>query len=271
MDQLNRNELQVVSFGGSYLGRRKNNEDSLGRTIPKDQQVLRDKGRLYIVSDGMGGVNGGEVASRMAVEIVMDCYYALSGPAEECLRSAIRQASAMIVARAREEAGLENMGATIIAAAVLQDRLIFAHVGDSRLYLCREGSLHRMTRDHLHILDSLGVSEAEADTHPQRNILSRALGYPEACNPECSLLEFHSEDRLLLCTDGLSDCISPELILAALQSRTPKEAVNALMSSAERLKSKDNATSLVIYFNSEKRQDPPTVRIPFPEMTMSPA
>ena len=244
---MNQSGLTVVSYGGTYRGRRANNEDSLGRTIPHDRQALDQKGRFYAVSDGMGGVNGGEVASRMAIEVTMECYYALRGSNEECLKTAIRQASAMISARAREDTGLAQMGATLVSIAVLKSSLLYAHVGDSRLYLLREGCLHRLTRDHLHILETLGLTEAEADSHPQRNILSRALGYPDSCHPDLESMDIAPGDCFLLCTDGLTDCVHPDIVKASLSLPTPKEAVDSLISAATLFKARDNATALVIF------------------------
>ena len=243
--------LNIASYGGTFRGSRVNNEDSLGRIVPRNPQALDEKGRFYVVSDGMGGASGGEVASRMAVEVSMECYYALRGPNEECLSLAIRQASAMIAAKAHEDTGLAHMGATLVSAAVLKDTILYAHVGDSRLYLLRAGSLHRLTRDHLHILDTLGLTEAEANLHPQRNILSRALGYPEACQPEIQQMKIESGDCFLLCTDGLSDCVIPDILQACLSLGSPKEAVDSLMAAAERLHARDNATALVIFVSAE--------------------
>ena len=134
--------------------------------------MLEDKGRLYLVCDGMGGTRGGEVASQIAVETIMDRYYSVQGDSEFCLQCAIRDASATIAARADEDSTLADMGSTVVALVVLPDRLIHAHVGDSRVYLLRDGRLTRLTRDHLHILDELGVSEEEAETHPHKNILT---------------------------------------------------------------------------------------------------
>ncbi len=255
--------MRIVSYGGSYIGRRPNNEDSIGRTIPHDPAVLQDKGRLYLVCDGMGGSKGGEVASQLAVETIMDRYYAAEGDGESSLQGAIRDASAVIAARAEVDAGLSDMGSTVVALVVLGDLYIHAHVGDSRAYLLRESKLTRLTRDHLHILDDLGVSEEDAETHPYRNILSRALGYLDASEPECGLIPCRPGDRLLLCSDGLTDAVTRADIHMALEQSSPQCAVDLLLTMAARNDAHDNSTALVIFLTRDECIEEPTQRIPF--------
>jgi serine/threonine protein phosphatase PrpC len=254
--------MRIVSYGGSYIGRRSNNEDSLGRTIPHDPLVLQDKGRLYLVCDGMGGTKGGEVASQLAIETIMDRYYAAEGDGQACLQCAIRAASAAIAAQAERDTGLSDMGSTVVALVVLRDRFIHAHVGDSRVYLLRDGKLVRLTRDHLHILDDLGVTEEEAETHPYKNILSRALGYLDASEPECGLMACRPGDRLLLCSDGLSDAVTTDDIYSAMQQSTPQFAVEMVLGIAESNDAHDNATALVVFVNRDDCKEEPTERIP---------
>ncbi len=255
--------MSIVSYGGSYIGRRSNNEDSIGRTIPRDPHALEDKGRLYLVCDGMGGTSGGEVASQLAVETIMDRYYVAADPGEAGLRAAIRAASHAIAARADEDLSLAEMGSTVIALVVLQDQYIVAHVGDSRAYLLRGGTLRLLTRDHLHILDELGVSEEEAETHPHKNILSRALGYLETSEPDMSLLDCLPGDRLLLCSDGLSDAITRDEIQMGLEQSAPEAAVDLLLQVASGSGAHDNATALVVFINRDESIEEPTRRIAF--------
>ena len=255
--------MRIVSYGGSYIGRRPNNEDSIGRTIPRNPLVLEDRGRLYLVCDGMGGTRGGEVASQLAVETIMDRYYAAEGDCEACLTRALRAGSAAIAARADEDASLSEMGSTVVALVVLQDRYIHAHVGDSRAYLLRDCRLLRLTRDHLHILDDLGVSEEEAETHPYKNILSRALGYLDACEPESGLMACLPGDRLLLCSDGLSDAVTRDEIQTGLEQSTPEMAVELLLRTAAGNDAHDNATALVVFVSLEESIEEPTRRIAF--------
>jgi PPM family protein phosphatase len=256
--------MRVASFGGSYIGRRQNNEDSIGRTVPRDPQVLEEKGRLYLVCDGMGGTSGGEVASRLAVETIIERYYAAEGDSRAALLRAIRTASAAIATRADEDQGLSDMGSTVVALVVMDDRYIHAHVGDSRAYLLREGRLAQLTRDHLHILDELGVSEEDAETHPNKNILSRALGYVDASEPECGLVPGRPGDRILLCSDGLSDALSRDEIHTALEQSSPQCAVDLLLEAAASNDARDNATALVVFVSRDEFIEGPTQRIPFP-------
>lgn len=260
--------MRIASYGGSYIGRRSNNEDSIGRTIPRDPQVLQDKGRLYLVCDGMGGTSGGEVASQLAVETIMSAYYAAEGDGETCLRRAIRAASAAIAARADEEPALAEMGSTVIALVVFSDRYVYAHVGDSRAYLLRDGVLRRLTRDHLHILDELGVSEEEAETHPHKNVLSRALGYLDASEPASGIIRSLPGDRLLLSSDGLSDAVTAAELQAGLEQSTPELAVELLLQAAARNDAHDNSTALVVFVNREEHIEEPTHRIAFQTLDM---
>ena len=255
--------MRVVSYGGSYIGRRPNNEDSIGRTIPRDSLVLKSKGRLYLVCDGMGGTKGGEVASKLAVETIVERYYASEGDSVSCLQGAIREASLAIARAAGKDSALADMGSTVVALVVVGDNLIHAHVGDSRAYLLRCGKLTRLTRDHLHILDELGVSEQDAETHPHKNILSRALGYLDASEPDCELMGCISEDRILLCSDGLSDAVTNDRIHAALEQSTPEAAVELLLGDATTNDAHDNTTALVVYIMTDDGLDDPTQRVAF--------
>ena len=258
--------MRIDSYGGSYIGRRPNNEDSIGRTIPRDPLVLQDKGRLYLVCDGMGGTRGGEVASQLAVETIMDEYYAANGNDDSCLQCAIRAASAAIAGRAAESAEIAEMGSTVVALVVLPDRYIFAHVGDSRAYLLRNGVLKQLTHDHLHILDDLGVTEEEAEKHPYKNVLSRALGYLDASEPQSGIMPCLPGDRLLLCSDGLSDAVNREGIRTGLEQSTPEMAVEMLLRSAEENDAHDNSTALAVFLGRDESIEEPTRRIAFESM-----
>ncbi|HLJ55069.1 MAG TPA: protein phosphatase 2C domain-containing protein [Chthonomonadaceae bacterium] len=256
--------MRIAAHSGSYIGHRPNNEDSMGRVAPRDPAVLEAKGRLFVVCDGMGGASGGEIASQIAVETILRAYYEAGGDPEADLEAAIREASSAISDRSANDPELASMGSTTIALVVHGDRCIVGHVGDSRAYLLRSGVLRRMTRDHLHILDDLGVSEAEAETHPGKNILSRALGYPHACQPDIGTTDCRPGDRVLLCSDGLSDALTQGDIQQGLEQSTPEAAVELLLHVARSNDARDNATALVIFISRDETIEEPTHRIAFP-------
>lgn len=252
--------VRIVSYGGTYLGRRVNNEDSLGRTVPHDVDILNRKGRLYVVCDGMGGTKGGEIASQIAVETIIESYYENEDEPEVSLCNALNQASLRIAAYAEQNSEYADMGSTAAAIVVLNNCLILAHVGDSRIYLMRQDKLIRLTKDHLHIIESLGVSEQEAETHPNKNILSRALGYVDASEPDSSIRSGCAGDRILLCSDGLTDSISEDNIEGSLLLNSPRKVVEKLLELAENSDAHDNTTALVIFLQDMQSEDEPTLR-----------
>lgn len=236
----------VRSYGGSYIGRRRNNEDSLGKREPGDAELRQRRGCLYVVCDGMGGHSAGEIASRLGVETVLKEYYAAEGEPAESLVAAIRKANLRIYEASGEELEREGMGCTVVACAILEDRAIIAHVGDSRAYLLRSGELKLLTRDHLHITEELGLGEEEARKHRLRHMLSRALGRGREVQADLETLSWEAGDRFLLCTDGLSNALAEAELQAGLSEATPREAIARLLRQAEANEADDNASGIVV-------------------------
>ncbi|NMA14066.1 MAG: Stp1/IreP family PP2C-type Ser/Thr phosphatase, partial [Clostridia bacterium] len=187
---------------------RKKNEDAVFSDL--DRQI-------FIVADGMGGCAAGEVASAVAVETVSQVV--LNNPGEspgEILRNAVYQANNRIYEIARENPQYAGMGTTITVSWIVEDLIYLAHVGDSRAYLIRNGEITSLTKDHSLVGELMregGLTEEQAMTHPQKNILTRALG----CNPlvevDVAEVSFHKGDYLLLCTDGMSNLVNSEDIV----------------------------------------------------------
>jgi protein phosphatase len=240
------NSSTVRSFGGSYIGRRRNNEDSLGKREPGDPELRRRRGSLYVVCDGMGGHSAGEVASRLGVETVLKEYYAGEGAPVESLVAAVEKANECIYQAAGEELEREGMGCTVVACVVLEERAVIAHVGDSRVYLLRHGELKLLTRDHLHITEEMGVAQEEAKKHHLRHMLSRALGRGREVKVDTQTLAWEAGDRLLLCTDGLSNALTEAELAAGLSEPTPREAVARLLEQAEASQAEDNSSGIVV-------------------------
>ncbi|MCI0491186.1 MAG: protein phosphatase 2C domain-containing protein [Blastocatellia bacterium] len=242
----------VRSFGDSYIGRRKNNEDCLGKHEPSDLALRAKRGCLYIVSDGMGGHASGEIASLMAVETVLTRYYADRADPETSLVDAIQEANERIHTAAREDIEKEGMGCTIVACIVAGGSAIIAHVGDSRAYRLRSGKLSLLTRDHLHLIENLDIGEEEAHHHHLRHRLSRALGAEPEVQVDATILPWEDDDRFLLCSDGLSDVVPESEILAALSEATPREAVTRLLQQARFHEAKDNSSAIVLHLIPEE-------------------
>lgn len=198
---------------------RERNEDRCGAFEPEEAALRAQRGHLFIVADGMGGLTAGDVAAETAVRGVQEAYFrdAWRGPAEQ-LRAAFAAANARIVALA-EHRGHESMGAAVVAAAVVQDEVWMAHVGDCRGYLVRAGAISRLTTDHSWVqehVDAGHLSPAEVQAHPYRNVLTRALGVDTEATPDVCSARLAPGDALLLCSDGLWSLADDTELAAAI-------------------------------------------------------
>ena len=231
---------------------RQNNEDSFGYWEPEDDQQFLRKGRLAVVADGMGGYEGGQEASRLAVETLVEVYRDFGGDdPQAALVEALQAAHEQIREYSFAHPGLRGMGTTCTAAAIVQDSLYYVHVGDTRLYLIRDGQITRVTRDHSYVgrlVESGMISPEEAEHHPQRNILTAALGtnpdlimdspgHPEPLRPE---------DVLLICSDGLWGLVRDSEILDAVENKSAEQTGRKLIELARERGGPDNITVEVL-------------------------
>jgi serine/threonine protein phosphatase PrpC len=232
---------------------RTNNEDQFISVVPENQQLLRDKGALFVVADGLGGHSRGEVASELTVQQVKDSYYHdLQDNIPAALQRAIKQANTAVYqaneAERAQGGNAFNMGATCVAA-VLRDQVLFAaNVGDSRVYVLHEGRLRQVTRDHsvvAQLIERGEITPAEARTHEKRNQIYRALGEPEV---EVDLFTepVQEGDTLLLCTDGLWEMVEDEQLSAIIEQYGPEESVQRLIARANEAGGTDNVTAIVV-------------------------
>jgi PPM family protein phosphatase len=238
--------MRLSSFAGTDVGLlRSSNEDShlRGRTV-------------FAVADGLGGHQGGEVASAMTVEPLG----ALDGraftdahQAAEALAEAIREANLAILRRARSDPELWGMGTTVTAAAVAGDRVLqLAHVGDSRAYLLRAGApLRQLTTDHTVVQEAVArglLTRQQAAVHPQRGVVTRAVGLdPQVPVDLPEPLELEPGDQVLLCTDGLTEVVDDDRIAAVLASQADgDEACGALIAAANQGGGPDNVTVVLL-------------------------
>src|SRR6201997_2886424 len=221
---------------------RRDNEDSAYARAP-----------VFVVADGMGGAQAGEVASRIAIE-AFEHGLPGDGSPEERLASRVREANHQIYERSRADRGRAGMGTTLTAAYVDDAHVAIAHVGDSRAYLFRDGTLQRLTQDHS-LVDELvrrgKLTEEQAAEHPQRSIITRALGPEPDVEVDTWTYPARAGDVVLLCSDGLTSMISEERVKATLlEHDNLDEAGDALIREANEAGGRDNIT--VVLFRLEE-------------------
>lgn len=222
------------------------------RLTNEDASYLPSNGeRFAAVADGMGGHQAGEVASAMAIQVFSrtlreaDC-----AASEEVLIRAVDLANAAIYRQSRQESGQHGMGTTLTGLWFGSDYVYLCHVGDSRAYLLRNGVLMQLTNDHSlvnELLERGQITPKEARLHPQRNMITRALGTSKHVTSDIIRLDYKPEDCWLLCTDGLSNCLSsPELARILCLDIPWKDRLRTLVESALQRGGADNITALVI-------------------------
>jgi PPM family protein phosphatase len=233
--------------------RREQNEDYFLYLEPESDEEFTAKGRLLLVADGMGGHNGGEVASGIAAAALREAFLNANG--EEPRTILVRgfsRAQQEIVARGSEAGRLNGMGTTCTAVILRNGELSFGHIGDSRLYLLRGGALSQLTEDHtlVHRLVKYGaISKDEAATHHQRNVLTSALGMPSdtvAADFSEEPLPLKPKDTLIISSDGLHGLIQDHEIEEIVGSRSPNDACRALVNLAIERGGPDNITVQIL-------------------------
>lgn len=244
------NELRAVAM--SDVGCvRTNNEDATRFIRPATREVQLNKGYLAIVADGMGGHAAGEVASQMATEIISKTYYQREESPEESLYFALAKANRMIWQSAGRNARQKGMGTTCTTIVVRETQLYVAHVGDSRAYLYKNGQMTRLTTDHTYVqklVDEGIIKPTEAETHPERNVLTRAMGTHNKVEIDIEKPSYSFEvgDRLLLCSDGLYDYLSDDEMAEWLNLEILSESAQHMIEQAKVRGGHDNITVMLI-------------------------
>ena len=250
--------LRIIEQAGrTDVGRQRTaNEDSLFVSPP-----------LFAVADGMGGAKAGEVASAVAVEAV-EAAGDSSEPTEAQLAGIVRDANRRIYDLAVADESRRGMGTTLTLAKVHGDDVSLAHVGDSRAYRMRDGDLSQLTRDHSLVaeLERSGQITAEAaEHHPQRSIITRALGPEPDVEVDTYTLAGRDGDLFLICSDGLTSMISDEEVGSILRSATSlDEAANALVRAANQSGGKDNITVILFRLGEGEAAAAPGATEPLP-------
>ncbi|MCX7832544.1 MAG: Stp1/IreP family PP2C-type Ser/Thr phosphatase [Actinobacteria bacterium] len=227
-----------------------------GKKRSKNEDYFFAEFPIFVVADGLGGHRGGEVASKKAVEEFVKSVrngirdVSSLDSLKKLLEKSILDASNMIFKESRKNVELHGMGTTISAAVVLDDFLVIAHVGDSRIYLVSEGKISQITKDHTFVqmlIDRGEITEEEAKRHPMKNALLQALGGETGLQVETRTIQLHPQDRVLLCTDGLYSVVSENDILEVLTSEaTTEDKTKRLVSLALKAGGFDNVTVILL-------------------------
>ena len=271
--------LAVKTFGITDTGRvRESNEDQfVVAELTKSMRIWQsslpattaqfgdERGHLFLVADGMGGHHGGDEASALAVVAIqqftlntLKWFFESKQEAQSVLaqfQAALRLADAHIREQAAENRELRGMGTTVTMAYHLDAQLCIVHVGDSRAYLCRDDELHQLTRDHTLVAElvrSGALQPEEVARHRFRHVITNVVGGNDAgVKVEAHAVEVQAGDRLLLCTDGLTEMLTNDAILGTLLVEgDPERACRSLLAQANAAGGRDNITLIIVRFDA---------------------
>lgn len=241
--------MKISAVGKSDVGIvREKNEDSL--LIGK---------KVFVVSDGMGGYTAGEVASNYTVSIIEDELEKIPADIkplkiEQHIINTIKKVNKEVRIKAASDEMYKSMGATVALLFAAKDKVVCGWVGDSRIYRLRQGELLMLTEDHQYAMDLLRlgqITEEEYKSHPDKYVISRAIGYKDTIEPEVRTIDTMEGDRFLLCSDGLTGFISNDMIKNAMNDISDSaQLVEKLIESAKANSSDDNITALIIDISS---------------------
>lgn len=249
--------MQVKACGLTHVGKqRQHNEDSF---------LVESTANLYLVADGMGGHAAGEIASRIAVDSINEfivhtkeddgtwphAYDEHFKRSTNRLMAAVKLANTRVLEAMKKDARLRGMGTTVVACLADEDTMSVAHVGDSRAYLIRNGELSRLTNDHSWVFEQVQagmLTEAEAEKHPLRNVITRALGGALQVTPDASEVASRPGDVYLLCSDGLTGMVPEEEILRLVNDHPDdlEKACQLLIDTANERGGLDNVTAILV-------------------------
>lgn len=228
-----------------------------GRRRRRNEDAFVCRPPLFAIADGMGGAQAGEVASDLAASVLRESPG--GGGGKQRVESLIQEANRRVYARSNEDAAVSGMGTTMTVALVDDGLVWIGHVGDSRAYLIRDGRLDQLTDDHSLVAELVRtgkLSPEEADTHPQRSVITRAVGTDPDVDVDTFPVEPQAGDVFLMCSDGLTDMVDEDTILGIVERRRDDldALVRALVSAANRSGGEDNIT--VVAFEIGDRDEP---------------
>jgi len=228
-------------------------DPGLVRTANQDAYFIDPSGRFFIVADGMGGHAGGQEASRIATEVIqtyLDDLWSSAEASPKLLQDSILKANHAILQDQLSHPERGDMGTTIVVVMFREEQTWCAHIGDSRLYRLRGAKLDQITEDHTWVARAMkagDLSAAQARIHPWRHILSKCLGREDLKHVDVKTFDYQINDRLLLCSDGLTEELSDHLIASHLKNiRACDKAALSLVDAAKEKGGRDNITVIIV-------------------------
>ena len=210
---------------------------------------------LYILADGMGGYNGGEVASKLAIESAKGYIESNFDKIEhtkeaiiELLKNAVEYSNMVLYEKSKEDKELEGMGTTLDVCLIYNTRIYIGHIGDSRIYRVRNNLIRKLTKDHSYVqklIEDGTITREEATTHPKRNMLMKALGCMPYVEPDLKIRKFQPGDVLLMCSDGLTNMVKDDEIYSEIKN-SPEHTSERLVEKANNAGGYDNITIITI-------------------------
>ena len=238
------------AFATSDVGKaREINEDYFYISYPDDEI------QLFILADGMGGYNGGEVASKLAVTSAKN--YILSNFEKnnsdkdtilDLVKNSSQYANMVVYEKAKENPELSKMGTTLDICLIYQSKAFISHIGDRRIYRIRKDFMRKLTKDHSYVqqlIDEGKITKEESLKHPKKNMLMKALGCTPFIEPDAMIKGFIKEDVILMCSDGLTNMVSEERIKQIIKEN-PTDATKLLVQEANDNGGNDNITAIII-------------------------
>lgn len=241
----------MLNFANSNVGK--------VRKMNQDYYFVSKDGMLNVLADGMGGYTGGEIASKLAtisaVEYI-EKHFNKNVDYEkeeilEILKNAINYANTEVFHKAKAQEELEQMGTTLEICLIYKNRACIAHIGDSRIYRLRKGIMKKLTKDHSYVqtlVEDGTITKEEAEHHPKKNMLMKALGCEETVSADVMVKGFLEGDTILICSDGLTNMVSEERIHSIIESNL-QGATNELINEANENGGLDNITLIIISNN----------------------
>jgi protein phosphatase len=237
----------LKAFGLTDIGKtRKNNQDSFYYT----EDAIGTLPNIFIVADGMGGHKAGEVASKGAVDIITaNIRESIQKDPVSIIENAVTAANNEIFSMSRNHAEYEGMGTTLVVTTIFEKDFYVANIGDSRLYIIND-DIHQITRDHSYVEALISRGEIDKDsarTHAKKNVITRALGVESGTYADYFQVKYKKGDKILMCSDGLSNMISDDNIKTIMKKNLPAEdIVNELVYTANQNGGMDNITAIVV-------------------------